>query len=1387
VDEVAFGRYRLIELIGEGGMGKVYKAHDDTMGRDVAIKVLSPELAQESGYEPRFRREASAAARLTEPHIIPIFEAGEIDGRLYLVMPIIDGVDVQTLLQRDGPLSPQRAVQVIEQLAAALNAAHAAGLVHRDVKPSNALLAEDDFAYLIDFGIAHDAKAPRLTNTGMMIGTLAYMAPERFTTGTADARSDVYALACVLYECLIGVTPYPGDSMEQQIAGHMTLDPPRPSAHRPELPRGFDAVIAAGMAKEPGERYQTARELAGAARRALTEALTSGQKPRPALTLLGERSERHTKASANELEPGATELPVGTVTLLLADVEGSTRLWQSQPRQMTAAIARLDRAVSDAVEAHAGVRPVEQGEGDSFVIAFNRASDAVACALDLQREQLAPIKLRIGVHIGEVQLRDEGNYIGPTINRTARLRDLAHGGQTVLSGTARDVVIDRLPGDAWLTDLGSQPLRDFPRPERVSQLCHPDVRTEFPPLRTADVVAKRHLPAQLTSFLGRTAEMAEVRQLVIDNRLVTLTGAGGSGKTRLAIQVADQSGELFRDGVRYIDLSPITDPATVPVAALRALGVPDQPGRSATETLIRFIGDRAMLVLLDNCEHLLESCASLVIAVLGSCPEVSLLATSREPIGVPGEATWRVPSLSLPDEAVELFIDRARLASSDFCIDDATAATLAEICRRLDGLPLAIELAAARVRALSLGEILDGLNDRFRLLTGSARTAVRRQQTLRASVDWSHALLTEPERIVFRRLAVFLGGFDFQAAQAVSEGGQLQRHQVLDQLSLLIDKSLVVAENRRGRTRYRLLETVRQYAQEKLSESGEAGEVRNQHRDYYTAVADLQDGQALAGHGQRVAQVETEMDNLRAVFAWSRETNDVATALRLVSALYPVWSTRGRIQEGLAWFDAVLTEENLHDDQIPLAVRARALADKVTLDAVLATADSTDQAELGVALARAAGDPALLVRALAARGRLAIYQPEGSAPYFAEAIELARALKGRRRLSDILAWQAYGAVIAGDPIAARVAGEEGRDLADAIGDRVLSRVCRLWLTLTDMMEGDLNEVCRQFDVLFDDADAANDLVLMSIGLLNHARALACRGDGVAARAKADAALEVATAFGGFFEDVAYAAIATAALAVGDVAGATAACDAAWQHTTKARELTVMILAPTAETALARNDLATARSWIDSTTSMTTGWARSAALTTRARLEARLGDSEKAESDAQEALAQAVALQAYLGTPDILECLAGLAARAESLHEAARLFGAADAMRRRYAQVRFKIYDADYETSLTGLRDAIGADEFDAAFAEGAALSTDEAIAYAQRGRGERKRPSTGWASLTPTELGVVRLVSDGLGNKDIATRLSVSPRTVQTHLTHVYTKLGLASRVQLAQEASRHS
>ncbi len=1084
-------------------------------------------------------------------------------------------------------------------------------------------------------------------------------------------------------------------------------------------------------------------------------------------------------------ELGVSGLPTGTVTLLLADVEGSTRLWETLPDEMTAAIARLDVTLSDLVAAHGGVRPVEQGEGDSFVVAFARASDAVACALALQRAPLAPIRLRIGVNTGEIRLRDEGNYVGPTINRTARLRDLGHGGQTLLSGATESMVLDHLPEDAWLGDLGSHPLRDLPRPERVVQLCHPDIRNDFPQLRTSEPQIAQRLPTQLTSFIGREEQIAEVRALLGDNRLVTLTGAGGSGKTRMAIEIAGE----FGDAIRYADLAPITDPDLVPVALVRALGLPDQPGRTTMDTVVRFIGDRTMLLVLDNCEHLLEASAELIVTLLEACPGLTLLTTSREPIGLSGEVTWRVPSLSLADEAIELFEDRARRVRPDFRAVDEDAATLTEICKRLDGMPLAIELAAARVRALSLNEILDSLHDRFRLLTGGSRRAVRRQQSLGASVDWSHDLLTEPERILFRRLAAFMGGFDLEAAQNVCAGGSLPRHQILDQLTLLVDKSLVVAESTSGRTRYRLLETVRQYALEKLGESGEADAVRDVHRDYYTSMAALFDAPTPEGHERLLDRAELDIDNLRAAFAWSVEHQEIERALQLVCSLHPLWLLRGRPQEGLAWFDAAFTVMSDPDVEVGAAVRARALADSAALAAFTAGLAGISQAEEALAIARELDDPVLLARALTSCVATAAWDAEAAQPYIAEAVDVARELDDKWRLSQILAWQSYMGCLAGNPVATAAAGEEGCMLADAVGDRFTSRMCRYWgRGPANFQRGNIIEAVAQLRDFLAEADAAADVFHGLLARIALAHALVCLGEVTEARALAEQAVDAAAGLDPFMQIWAYAPLAQAALASGDLAAAAEAGDVAWKQTMEQPEFARANVTPMAELALARGDLIAAKKWADDAVSAMLGWHLTKALIERAHVVIAQGDLDQAQRDCHDALACASEVEAYQVVPDALEVLGEVATSVGNHREAARFFGAAEAIRQRQGgTVRFAIYEPAHAASLAEVRTAMGEAEFDAAWAEGAALSLDEAIAYAQRGHGERKRPSTGWGSLTPTELDVVRLVSQGLGNKDIAARLFISHRTVQTHLTHVYSKLGITSRVQLAQEAARQA
>lgn len=1063
-------------------------------------------------------------------------------------------------------------------------------------------------------------------------------------------------------------------------------------------------------------------------------------------------------------------LPTATVTILQVGFEAVG----ADAAHLTSARGRLDRTVARVVAGHGGA--LSTAVSDGFVAGFPGADEALACAVDLQRAPLAPLRLRIAVHTGWAQLRQR-SFVGPAVERATRLRDLAHGGQILLSEMTRGLVADRLPPDAWLIDVANHALPGAPTTERVAQLCHRDLVNDFPPLRTSAVGPGHGFPMLLTKFIGRRTELTELCQLIADHRLMTLTGSGGVGKTRLAVQLAGRLAAGFDGGVWYVDLASITDPGLVPISVARTFGLPDWPG-DREDALVRFIADRELLVVLDNCEHLLDGCAALVTALLGSCPRLRMLATSREPIGVDGELTWPTPPLSLTDEAIQLFTDRARLAQPDFTVGGDNAAAVAEICRRLDGIPLAIELAAVRVRALSLGEILDGLHDRLRVLTGGARTAVPRHQTLRASVDWSHALLTERERVVLRRLAVFRGGFDSEAAHHVAGGAELPRYQTREELSQLVDKSLVVADDRGRQKRYRLLETVRQYAQEKLGESGESAAVCARHRDHYTALFATP---VSVGLQPRVERAEVEIDNLRAAFTWSHDHGETELAAQLASSLQPLWLTGGRILEGLAWFDTVLTGE----PALAPATRARALADKVALATLTGSLYRMDEAHQALAIARDLDDPALLAQALAACGFTCCYSPGLAAPYFAEAVKLAPALADDWRLSRIRGWQAFSAYVAGDLSTARAAAEDGLGLANAIGDGSVSRLCRWCIGLAQWLSADLPGATTQFREIAAEARTAHDLMSGASGLMALGIALAYQGDTSGAAAAAAAAIEAAADLPGFQQGAAFGALVDAALAAGDVATAVSASEAAVQ----ACALTELLATngnPVAKAALARGDVSAARRCADEAVSAATGVHRMMLLATRVRIAIADGEVDRAQRDAHDALAIAAETKAYLAVPDVLECLAGLAADSGSSPEAARLFGAAAAARERTGQVRFQIYDVGYSTAVAALRKALGSSAFDADWAAGTALSTAEAIGYARRGHRERKRPSRGWVSLTPTELDVVQLVGDGLSNKDIAARLFVSPRTVQTHLTHVYAKLGVTSRVQLVQEAARH-
>jgi predicted ATPase/DNA-binding CsgD family transcriptional regulator len=913
------------------------------------------------------------------------------------------------------------------------------------------------------------------------------------------------------------------------------------------------------------------------------------------------------------------------------------------------------------------------------------------------------------------------------------------------------------------------------------------------PVPAGAVTVAHNLPLQLTSFIGRASEMHEVGVLLASRRLVTLTGAGGVGKTRLALQVAADALPRFPAGVWAVDLAPLTDEAVVPVAVVRALGLPDEAEVSAARTVAGFIGAGRALMVLDNCEHLLQACAVITEALLSACPGLVILATSREPVGVAGEAMWRVPSLPLVDEAVELFTDRAQRARPGFTVTPENAEAVAEICRRLDGIPLAIELAAARLRAFSPAEIAAGLHDRFRLLTGGSRTAVRRQQTLRASVDWSHALLTEPERVLFRRLAAFAGGFDLRAAEAVGAGHGLERHQVLDQLALLVDKSLVATEESQSATRYRLLETVRQYALEKLGESGEPDDVRTRHRDHFVAMAGQLDKPA-AGVDQRpiIKRLEHDIDNLRAAFGWSLELADAETAVRLASALQPMWLSRCRMREGLAWFDAAVDGQSPGNSPMPPEVRARALADAAVLASWMAAPPHLPRAQEAVALARQHGDPALLGRALLGAGCAAGYHAEDGRPYFAEAIVLARQAGDTWTLAQILGRQAFAAYVSGDPVAARSAAEEGMALAEQAGDDICARQCRTWLSVALIQQGELRQAKSLLSDLIAEAEAERAPLWRMFALAFFGLAVALMGHPDEARRAGQASIAIADDLGlPVHKSFAHDCLSVAALMDGDVDALREAGQAFWQALNFQPEFGVPYHTHMADAELAAGDLAAARQHADQAVAGASKLGLKAQLMfshlASAHVAAATGEAGRAHEDAHQALTIGRAIKSRTGIITALESLGERAGVTDDHDKAARLLGAADALRKDVGFPRSRLYQEGHDAAVAMLRASIGDAAFDQAWDEGAALTLDEAVNYALRGRGERGRPPIGWLSLTPAERDVARLVAEGLANKDIAARLFVSPRTVQTHLTHVYGKLGIASRVQLAREASRHA
>ena len=588
------------------------------------------------------------------------------------------------------------------------------------------------------------------------------------------------------------------------------------------------------------------------------------------------------------------DLPTGIVTFLFTDIEGSSRMWELHPEAMRTAVARHDQLLQAAVIDNNGY--VVKMRGDGLHAVFDAVQEAIEAAVAGQQalkaeewdEAIGPMLVRMGVHSGSAQLRD-GDYFGPTVNRAARLQDTGHGGQILLSQVSVGLLGGQFPTGVSLLDLGRHQIKDFPGPERIFQIQAPGLPDRFPPLRVSGG-RKTNLSAPTTNFVGREREMKAVEQLLEQGRLVTLTGPGGTGKTRLALQVAAEISDIFRDGVWLVELAPLTAEAMVLPAIAKVFALQPDLRRSLKTVLTDFMHDKNLLLLLDNCEHLIQTCAHLAGELLEGAADLKILASSRESLGVPGEMILRVPSLTLPasddvfaeslraSEAVQLLAERGRAVRGDFQVTDENAAAVAEICRRLDGIPLAIELAASRLRLFSPQQLASRLTDRFRLLTGGSRTALPRQQTLQALIDWSYELLTNEEQALFRRLSVFAGGWTFEAAEAVGES-----FDVLELLDQLLNKSLVQADQTVSGIRYGYLQTIRQYARDRLFSGGEGEAARDQHFAYFSDLL-TKEVKKIEGPQSDEARLilKPEIENFRQALEWEIALHPAAALDMLV-------------------------------------------------------------------------------------------------------------------------------------------------------------------------------------------------------------------------------------------------------------------------------------------------------------------------------------------------------------------------------------------------------------------------------------------------------------------------------------------------------------------------
>jgi predicted ATPase/class 3 adenylate cyclase len=824
------------------------------------------------------------------------------------------------------------------------------------------------------------------------------------------------------------------------------------------------------------------------------------------------------------------ELPTGTLTFLFTDIEGSTRLLQELGEAYRlvqddhAAIMRKAIAEGDGVEIRT--------EGDSFFAVFPTPGGAIRAAVAGQRglaehdwSHGRPLRVRMGMHTGEGVLGGD-DYLGVDVNLAARIAAAANGGQVVLSGTTRALVEHALPDSVTLRDLGSHRLKDIDHAQRLHDLVIDRLPSDFPPPRTLEVPT--NLPAQRTGFIGREREVVRVKELARGPGLLTLTGPGGSGKTRLALQAAGELLDDYPDGVFLVELAPITDPRLVPSSMADSVGVRAEGARPVFDTLRDYLRGREMLLVLDNFEQLLEG-ARVVAGLLAASPRLRILVTSREPLHLTGEQELAVPPMSLPEtgkpstpehlmryEAVALFVQRGMAVDPGFRVTEANAPAVAELCLRLDGLPLAIELAASRVKLLSPEAILERLERRLELLTGGPVDLPARQRTLREAIGWSHDLLDEPERALFRRLSVFAGGWTIEAADAVGNPGTEPGRDVLEVLGSLVDKSLVTrVPTASAAVRFGMLETIREFGAEQLDAAAEAEATGDRHASHFLAAAEAAEAHLRGIQRKRwLDDLELEHDNLRTALRRAIGAGDAAVGLRLVAALWRFWHLHGHLAEGRRWAEEVLA---LPAASGRTAERARALTALGGLvywqEDVPATRRAYDEA---LAIARELGDRSAEAEGIYNLGYVPAYEGDisGAVVMFEESRAMFEELGIRRGVADTLWILGIAARLEGDLSRSRALAEESLRLHRQAGDLFGATDGLHTLGRTALAQGDMATAAWSFLEALDNDEQVGNRTGMAVVLDNLAAKASAEGQHLRALRLAGASEAIKEVAGG---------------------------------------------------------------------------------------------------------------------------------------------------------------------------------------------------------------------------------------------------------------------------------